>query len=376
MNTNDSSYAREYVRKALKEQEIDQPDPTRLNGYSEALEALYRAHHKGGTAAAQNAWKTIIAQHPALAVLNNTPSSRIIHVSELKNLLPAEWLINGMLPKRALCELHGASGSGKSFFALHLAATLAVEGAVLYVAAEGASGYNGRVEAWQEANDHKDIKLYFMLSEVNLFDREEVLSFIEEAQSLTPILIVFDTLARCMIGGDENSAKDMGIVVQSCDLIRHKLETTVLVVHHTGKSGGDERGSSALRGGCDSMIELVNHNEIITVSSSKLKDGKPFDTLHFRMEERGDSVVLVHTDAKASGQKNLTKSERQILDMLELDIFRTAGANTKRIRENTGMAPSTTDRVLSALKNKGYITQSKKGEPYFISEAGIQALSD
>ncbi len=71
-------------------------------------------------------------------------------------------------------------------------------------------------------------------------------------------LIVVDTLARCFGDGDENMARDMNNFVGSCQsLIQWFPDSTVLVVHHTGKDAGrKDRGSTALRAACDTVIEL------------------------------------------------------------------------------------------------------------------------
>ena len=52
-----------------------------------------------------------------------------------------------------------------------------------------------------------------------------------------PALIIVDTLARCMVGGDENSAKDMGLFIAHADALRKETGATVLIIHHTGKNG-------------------------------------------------------------------------------------------------------------------------------------------
>ncbi len=42
------------------------------------------------------------------------------------------------------------------------------------------------------------------------------------------------TVARCL-DGDENQAKDIGAFIQSLDTIRTTYNSTMLVVHHSGK---------------------------------------------------------------------------------------------------------------------------------------------
>ena len=69
----------------------------------------------------------------------------------------AEWIIEGVLPKAALGDLFGSSGSGKTFLALDMVAAISegtdwrgldvVRGRVAYICAEGASGFRKRLRA-------------------------------------------------------------------------------------------------------------------------------------------------------------------------------------------------------------------------------------
>ena len=51
--------------------------------------------------------------------------------------------------------------------------------------------------------------------------------FIQRIISLSPKLVIGDTLARCMPGGDENSAKDMGLLVEHTDKVRRRVDCTL-----------------------------------------------------------------------------------------------------------------------------------------------------
>jgi hypothetical protein len=74
-------------------------------------------------------------------------------------------------------------------------------------------------------------------------------------------MVVFDTLARAMAGGNENSPEDMGMLVRHSDMIRAKTGAHVLWVHHTGKDLlKGARGHSSLRAATDTELE-VTHDE-------------------------------------------------------------------------------------------------------------------
>src|SRR5262249_8018354 len=82
-------------------------------------------------------------------------------------------LVRGLIREQALTILGGATGSGKTFFALDLAAHLAhgwkwcgrrVERCgILYVGAEGQSGLHNRIKAWRIANHSTEPNIPFVL---------------------------------------------------------------------------------------------------------------------------------------------------------------------------------------------------------------------
>jgi hypothetical protein len=122
-------------------------------------------------------------------------------------------------------------------------------------------------------------------------------------------LIVVDTLARCMTGGEENSAKDVGLFVAGVDRVRHATGAAVLIVHHVGK-GGDVRGSSALPGALDTQILAEADGEFLRLSCLKQKDAERFKpiTLRRRIIDLGDgtsSLVLVPVEDSESAPKGI-----------------------------------------------------------------------
>ena len=71
-------------------------------------------------------------------------------------------------------------------------------------------------------------------------------------------LVVLDTLARSVAGGNENASEAMGAFVVNSDHIRHKTGAHVMAVHHSGKDAAKgARGHSSLKGAVDTEIELT-----------------------------------------------------------------------------------------------------------------------
>jgi hypothetical protein len=300
---------------------------------------------------------------------------RLFHADELDSLPPPTWLVPGEIPAGGFTVLFGPSGTGKSFHALEYALRIAQEHNVVYIAAEGVNGYAARKNAWCQHHAKPAGGLHFWQEALPLLDSNAVHGFITEITPLNPQLIVVDTLARCLLGGDENSAKDMGLFIEACANVQRTTGAAVLVVHHTGKNGASERGSSALRGASDSMIELTNDDGLITVSSSKSKDSQPFTPYYRRLIEVGDSCVLVHADRvlQLPGGR-LTEKQRKVLETLNMPTFVDIGAKTTVLCNATGIPEPTMYRMLSTLMTLGYITRGAKGDPYMISSTGIAML--
>lgn len=316
-----------------------------------------------------------------------TPSTRLIHASLLQTLPPLQWLVPGEIPAGGLTVVFGPSGGGKSFLVLNeYALPIAQRSPVVYVAAEGRSGYALRVRAWCQHHRQNEGHLHFWLDSVAMLDPLAVRAFIDDVARIQPALIILDTLARCMSGGDENSARDMGLFVDACTAIQQGTGATVMVVHHSGKNGANERGSSALRGAADAMIELINEDTTIRVECSKMKDSSPFAPRLLSLlpiREPGASadaepyscVTINANQMQAHRGMDLTAQQRKVLDILAMDIFTEVGAKTEQVKKATNIPDGTIFRILNSLKRAEYIRQHQRGDPYFITPFGLSALS-
>lgn len=294
----------------------------------------------------------------------------VLHAKELKNLPPVSWLIEGEIPEAGLTVLYGESGAGKSFIGVDYALTVAQKHRVVYVPTEGEAGYQKRIWAWCDHHKLTEGDLYFILGTVNLFEKESFAELLKELKRLNPALVVFDTLALAMSGGDENSARDMGLVLTHCRRIIHTTRSSVVLVHHVGKGGNSERGSSALRGNADVMVKVSPSDDLVLVECSKTKDEKPFERRYLYMLPVGDSLVPVSSDQVIRSEGDLTQNQRKLLDLLAMEANRT-GITTRDMEAQTGISLATTIRTLSNLLKKGLV--KKKGR-YTITEAGLQAI--
>jgi hypothetical protein len=229
----------------------------------------------------------------------------LLGFDELLALPDLAFVIEGLVPLDGLSVIFGAPGSFKSFLALDCALCVATglpwfgrqvrRGYVIYIAAEGRGGLKQRVVSWWESHDRPDMsRARFLPEAVNLLDRAQIARTRATLASLPERarLMTVDTMARSMPGGDENSAQDVGRFIQAVDGLR--ATEAAHVVHHTGKDGKDERGSSALRGAADLMVKTSRDGKSpkVTVVCDKAKDFEPWPDLTMQREIAGDSCVL------------------------------------------------------------------------------------
>jgi hypothetical protein len=233
-----------------------------------------------------------------------------LKLQDLAELPEPEWLIDRLLPADSFVTLYGPPGATKSFWALDAALSIAAgrkfhyrevkPGKVIYFVGEGLRGMRYRIEAWKAAHpDHDADRLEenFLVvpSPVKLLEKYDQSKLIATAEQLGEArLVVVDTWARALTGGDENSAGDAGVAIDVLEQVRRLTGATTLVVHHTGADGTRERGSTALRGASDCTLRMLRDDtsRLSVLSCMKSKDAEPFKPIVYRTPGFAHSVVL------------------------------------------------------------------------------------
>ena len=182
-----------------------------------------------------------------------------------------EDIISGLIGPKELMVLYGKPGSGKTFVMIDMAYHIAQGAAwnertvapvkVVYIATESARGILFRLKALVDRYGPA-ADFYIIPSSVNMFDRrldlKPLMDRIANKVGTSVGLIVIDTLARAMGGGNENSAQDMTALIENGDLLRNKFGAAICWVHHSGKNESlGARGSSALLAATDIEVEVV-----------------------------------------------------------------------------------------------------------------------
>jgi RecA-family ATPase len=218
---------------------------------------------------------------------------RVLSAEDIKAFPPPTWLAHQIIPDGALAVLYGPPGVGKSFVAMDLAQSVGAglrwmgrrtrQGAAVYVAAgEGVSGLGARIEGWESQRGLAVEDVHYLTEAVQLHQSASVNKFLNTIRQLDPVVVIIDTLARCFVGGDENSVQDMGQAISAADEIRDRTGAAVVFVHHTGRPDENnhvhERGSTGLKSAADTMIEMLGDEDSDTreLRCRKQKDSAKF----------------------------------------------------------------------------------------------------
>ncbi len=332
----------------------------------------------------------------------DAPGLNMLSFEGLLNLQEPGWLVPGVLPESSYACLYGPSGTGKSFVALSLSLSLAAgtpwladepaldPGAVCYLAGEGGFGLRKRVEAWligalkddaENTREHR-LKETFWLQNgaVNFFDRDAVRGLMQVLRGLEPRLLVVDTLATAFSGADENSARDMGTFNTTCQRIIQATGATVLVVHHTGKQGDDERGSSALRGACDTMVRCKRGtpartpegDRVVVLENTKMKDSEEFaeKVFHLVPSLEVDSAFLRPVggvDARAERMRRMD-ALLELIDRCDQGSGVASGELRKVWERFTRTTSKTTfNSYIKRARRDGYVLHEGVGKAHFYS---------
>ncbi len=255
---------------------------------------------------------------------------------DMANADPPRWLVKGVLVESTLSVLWGEPGSGKSFFALDMAAHIALSwpwrehriacGAVVYLGLEGGRGLQSRVLALQRHYNAEDdgvvqTPFYLVPAPLDLLTADgDLHRTIGAIQSCGDVkLVVVDTLARAISGGNENSPEDMGAFIRNMDRIRDETGAHVMVVHHGGKDQTrGARGHSSLKAAADTEIEVRKSDVGQRIAKvTKQKDGVEGQEFAFELQtvdlgtdEDGDPITSCVCIPVDGGGLQTTKRRR------------------------------------------------------------------
>ena len=286
-------------------------DPSRPNPITVA--SLFRL-------AIDNGWSSdAIDLNSVLPITANASRYRVLSPVDVQALRPQKWRVKNVLPETGLAALFGPSGSGKSFLALDLASAISrgtywfgmrtYQAPVCYVMLEGEGGIRNRMAALESAQGQLPIDRFGVVTQqFHLTTPQDV----TDLAAVIPhgAVVFIDTLNRAAPTTDENSSKEMGIILEGAKALQSSTGGLVIVVHHTGKDATKGmRGHSSLHAALDAAIEVERS---VTGgrhwSIAKSKDGEDGKRVAFNLKVHvlgqdadGDDISSCSVEPDLSG---------------------------------------------------------------------------
>lgn len=308
---------------------------------------------------------------------------------------PREYLIDGVLTTQSLAMIFGWRGRGKTWLAMSMAVAIASDESwlqwdvlknqrVLYFDGEmPAADLQNRVRLMVAGR--KDVQLDLVSSEFfyqaegqgfvlnNIQHQAKFLALLEalEAEGRRPGVVFFDNLSSMSAGVDENDNSAMDSLMGFLRELRH-LGYTVVVVHHSGKSG-DQRGASRREDPLDVVMKLAEPSAPSPNGAAKFKlefpkyridrqpasvecelvsdkDGWPV----WAMRETGDAgekpmwlrILKFIADKRPAAQKEIAAAFARTDSAISRQIH---SLQKKKFLENKSLTP--TKNALSYLKS-------------------------
>ena len=304
----------------------------------------------------------------------------ILHLEDVERLPPPEFLIDGLFPAGGLIVVYGPPKSGKTFLVLSACLHLAAGkdwfghkvrgGCIVYIAGEGVGGLGNRLKAMRSHYQiPSNIPFYVIPRAINFTDTTAaayLVKLVRDTVGDEPIAaVIVDTLARSMAGADENSAKEVGVVIAACDVVRDELACAVIPIHHQGK---DEtrglRGTSAIRGAVDAAFRVTASGRRLILKNEDQKDAEVADRHGVRHGRRGrlgpsaraSLVPVLGLDNPRQPEQSRRDKRPKGLSGLPLDILTDvlAGPQAAILPPLNGLPGNTMGISLDAFRREFY----------------------
>ena len=312
---------------------------------------------------------------------------KLWRISELMSQPPPEYVVEGLLPVGGMSLLIGEPAAGKTFITLDMAAHIMMgkeyltryttQCPIIYCCFEGAASIPLRLRAAMQQHDLTidDMEDRFMMIKPPLGDTfndpskmDRLADRIKEA-GFSRALLILDTFAASSPGLEENDAGKVQQAIDNMKYLSSSIGGSILYLHHKTKDGKGYRGSSALEGAADLMLEITDNK----IYSNKVKDGAcnfatlfELQTRHLGiMDSKGkecNSAIVSYSPCEMPVEtKPIGKGARRLLKYLK-----------EQSKENTTMVYK---EVLNEYAGKTNISRTTKYAEQLEEAALIQVVT-
>jgi hypothetical protein len=283
----------------------------------------------------------------------------------LDKLPPRQELITGLLPLSGLALVAAWRGSGKSFLALDIAATVAcglpifwgrkvtTSGWVIYVIHEGGDGIGERLTAWEKRNNRRADKILWWTLPLDITDDQMRAELGLVARHLGAVMIILDP-ARTT-GFKSEDSRDGAAYALALGKLQRGFGGVVLVLQNSGYDRSRERGTTMLGDACDAVFNITKEpGGIRKLTAGRQRESASDDDdalMVFTVEpvsETRSAVLVPADDLKQAGVSALGD---RIAALVDAD----PGQTTTKLAELFGMDVSNMSSHLQALSREGRV---------------------
>lgn len=317
---------------------------------------------------------------------------------------PTPWLVRDLLTEGGTAIIATNPKSGKTWAATEIALAVATgtdafgqfsTGAprrvAYFYAEDGALSVRNRLRALTASRGMKVEDATRNLVEqtrgryIDLCDLDSVALLIASCRQFGDIaLLVIDPM-RDVHSGVENDSDEMRDVMRALRVIGDLLGCTVLFVHHAAKASGEIRGSSAIKGAVDCILEFSNlsgdkRNVFSNTVKSTVKGARSageFDLMLVVEDNATGEAVRARWEVGSAAEAQRADGERQDedVDRLVAYVQEHPGAPWSKIRTaklcaGQAMNGRRIDAARERAIARGLLKMEKVGKAYIVRAIG------
>ena len=202
---------------------------------------------------------------------------------------PVEWVVDKLLSAGSLSLVVGEGGSKKTYAMLDLCVALASGGSWLNFPARASpvlviDEESGNRRLARRLGDtlrgHAAAEstplFYVSLAAFDFGSTQDINQLQVLIQQTSARLVLIDALVDVMPGRDENSVQFVQPVFLALRRVAETTRAAIVLIHHSNKAGG-YRGSTAIKGAVDLMLQVESQPEsaLIEFKTEKARDTEP-----------------------------------------------------------------------------------------------------
>lgn len=313
---------------------------------------------------------------------------RLVGFDDLTLQTAPSYLVKGLIPATGIVVVWGPPKCGKSFWivdlGIHVARGAAYrnlrtkQASVVYVALEGQSGVDARVEAIRQrlnlTNTDRPTPFYIVKARMNLAaEVDDLIGGIQDAlgPDVGPGAIIIDTLNRSLVGSESND-EDMQAYLAAAERLGDAFSAVVAIVHHSGVDQTRPRGHTSLTGTADAQIAVKKDdagNTIAEVEFAKdfgegLIVASRLEWVQVGVDDDGEPissciVVEAQPSKKVAPATNLTGREKVILTAIREAVAELHGSPPASNHIPPSVRATTRDTVAEYARRLGFCDGSK-----------------